>query len=55
LGERAAESIPLSAVAEGFAMPKDIDTLTLNGLALPPLFGTPRILWSALYEAYLSA
>jgi len=39
----------LSATAEGFAMGKDaenIDTLALNGLALPPLFGTPRILWS---------
>jgi large subunit ribosomal protein L34 len=37
----------LSAVAEGFRKPKDIDTLALNGLALPPLFGTPTDLWSA--------
>ena len=36
----------MSVSAEGFSTPKKIDTLALNGLALPPLFGTPRILWS---------
>jgi hypothetical protein len=52
--ERVAESIPLGASAEGFAMRIYIDTLALNGLALPPLFGTPRIS-GVRYEAYLSA
>jgi large subunit ribosomal protein L34 len=32
----------LSATAEDSATPKYIDTLAVNGLALPPLFGTPN-------------
>ena len=31
----------MSAAAEDSAMRKNVDTLVLNGLALPPLFGTP--------------
>jgi len=51
--EKAAESIPIARRAEGFRKAQCIDTLTLNGLALPPFFErlVPR---SPRHEAYLS-
>jgi len=36
--EKAAKSILIGCRAEGFREPKNIDTLALNGLALPPFF-----------------
>jgi large subunit ribosomal protein L34 len=38
--EKAAESIPIARRAEDFRKRKCIDTLTLNGLALPPFFAS---------------
>src|SRR5689334_10686281 len=53
--EKAAKSIPIAHRAEDFPRPRRIDTLALNGLALPPFFPrhdrVPRSL--KRHEAYL--
>src|ERR1700680_4102165 len=53
--EKVAKSIPIGWRAEDFQKGRCIDTLTLNGLALPPFLSVPRIApRSPGYEAYLS-
>src|SRR6202163_2381091 len=52
--EKAAESIPIARRAEDFRKLQRIDTLTLNGLALPPFFESHVVPRSPRHEAYLS-